>query len=186
MLTEPTNLIRWSGLAAALAGALLLIFDVLELLLFGIVNLGETAATATYASTIGGFLLATLLLALGLVGLYASQAKAAGLLGLSGFLAAFIGTSLLAGFFWALEFVAPIVAQSLVSITLFSLGWLLFGVGTLRARVYPRWAALLLVVGAVLFVLPLPVSSLIFDVAVIWLGFTLFAGRAQQPGGPEA
>jgi hypothetical protein len=37
----------------------------------------------------------------------------------------------------------------------FTLSWLLFAIATLRARVYPRGAALLLLIGAVIALLPL-------------------------------
>ena len=96
---EPANLIRWGGLAAVLAGVLLLITDILKLFVFE--DFSTTATTNTYVFITGGFLLSALLFSLGLVGLYASQAEAAGPLGLLGFLVAFIGTALVAGAFWA-------------------------------------------------------------------------------------
>ncbi len=57
---------------------------------------------------------------------------------------------------------------------------------TLRAGVFPRAAPILLIVGAVVTVLPLPFASLVLAVAVAvaWLGFVLFAGRgapAERP-----
>jgi hypothetical protein len=56
----------------------------------------------------------------------------------------------------------------------------LFGVATLRARVYSRWAALLLIAGSLVALTP-PLGDY---VPVVWLGFVLFAGRdypAEQP-----
>ena len=67
------------------------------------------------------------------------------------------------------------------SYVLAALGWLLFGVATLRARVYPRWAAILLIVGAVLLGLPVPGLEIVLAVAVAWLGFALFTGRGVAP-----
>ncbi len=61
----------------------------------------------------------------------------------------------------------------------------MFGIATLRARVYPRVAAILLIVGAVLLGLPLPGVEIVLAVAVAWLGFTLFMGRGaptERPG----
>jgi hypothetical protein len=55
-------------------------------------------------------------------------------------------------------------------------GWLLFGIATLRARVYPRWTTILLIVGAVIFVVPLPLTGIVLSVSVAWLGFHLFRG----------
>ena len=65
----------------------------------------------------------------------------------------------------------------ILSFLLAGLGWLVFGVATLRARVYPRWAAILLIVGAVLSFTPLPLSGMVLSVAVAWLGFILFTER---------
>ncbi len=67
---------------------------------------------------------------------------------------------------------------------MFTVGWVLFGLATLRARVYPRVAAALLIVGAVLAFLPLSLSTVLFGAAIAWLGFILFTGRdasAAQP-----
>ncbi len=190
-----TTLIWLSGLAAVLAAMLLLISDVLELLVFGFENVSAIATRDVYVFIMAGVLLAALLLSLGLIGLYASQAEAAGSLGLLGFLMAFVGTVLFAGFFWAQGFFAPVVAEaapglldnvprwlyfgSVMTFFLFALGWLLFGVATFKARIYPRWAALLLMIGAVLIIFPLPVPSVVFDVAVAWLGLTLLTGRTR-------
>jgi hypothetical protein len=63
-------------------------------------------------------------------------------------------------------------------------GWLLFGVATLLARDYPRIAAIVLIIGAVLTILPLPITGVVHAVAVAWLGFALFTGREasiEQP-----
>lgn len=193
------NLIRRSGAAAVFASMMLLISDILELLVFGFENVSTIAAMGVYAFITACVLLAALLLSLGLIGLYASQAEAAGFLGFLGFLMAFVGTLLFAGFFWAQEFFAPVVAEaapdlldnvpgwlyfgSVMTFSLFALGWLLFGVATFRARIYPRWAALLLMIGAVLIIFPLPVPSVVFDVAVAWLGLTLLRGRTRLPSG---
>ena len=187
-----SNLIRLSGLAAVVAGVLLAIVDVVGFLVLDFENFSEVAATGTYAFISGLFMIATLLLLLGLVGLYARQSEVTGFLGLLGFLVAFIGTALVLGSFWAQEFVAPAAAEVApefldsepgwlnfgfsLSFSLFSLGWLLFGVATLRARIYPRIAALILIIGAVVAFLPFPLTSLVLDVAVAWMGLTLLSG----------
>lgn len=85
-------------------------------------------------------LLAVSLLLLGLVGLYARQSAAAGTLGLVGFLVAFVGTLLLAGYWWLEAFAVPYAAEKApalvaatptgrllaggtVSFGVFALGW---------------------------------------------------------------
>ncbi len=130
-----------------------------------------------------------------MVGIYTSQLQAAGSLGVFAFLLVFFGTALMVGVAWFQTFAARTLALAVPgffeddpggwlgggmasSYVLGALGWLLFGVATLRARVYSRWASILLVVGAVLLGLPLPGTEIVWAVAIAWLGFTLFMGRA--------
>ena len=161
-------------------------------------ELGAASSVAFYIqSTLG--LLVQVLLALGLVGLYARQSDATGTIGFIGFLMAFVGMFFASGLLWAA--------------LLADLGWALFGVSSLRARVYPLVAAILLVIGAVFsgiasFLVGSPGSilmdegagaasvfnavlyvgvgaRLVLYAAIAWLGFTLIANRSQaarQPG----
>jgi len=112
-----------------------------------------------------------------------------------GFLVAFSGTGLVAGFVWVDTFIAPELAKSApqllemgpppgrsLSLLVFGVGWALFGLATLWAGVYPRQAAMLLIIGAVistvlnLAFLPVPFGGLPFEAAVAWLGVVLFTG----------
>jgi hypothetical protein len=192
-----SELIRWCGLPAIAAGVSLVIAELLSLMFFGY-DFSNTATTRTYAFYSVWIMIAGLLLPLGLVGLYARQLEAAGPLGLVGFVVAFIGTVLVAGFFWTSAFVAPILAleapellavRSLPgffrSFIVFALGWLLFGVATLRARVYPQAAVVLLIVGAGLIVIPRPLTSIVLAAAVVWMGYVLFTGRGAPAERPE-
>jgi hypothetical protein len=193
------NLIRWGGLAALIGGVLLVIAGLLDLIFAG-GEFSEIAQTGTFAFSSLLYLLGLILVLLGLVGLYASQSEAAGGLGLLGFLVAFLGTALAVGAFWTQAFVAPTLALEApeflnedpggrlgfgftLTFLLASLGWLLFGVATLRAGVYPRWAAILLIIGAVLAFLPFPGTELVLAAAIAEVGFLLFTGRsaAAQP-----
>ena len=121
-----SNLLRLGGLAAAPGGVLLLLggFEQLVLNLFfpnpGVI--GEFALTASSVQ----FALALIgqpMLALGLVGLYLHQSEATGILGLIGFLVAFLGMLLVSALgVEGVEGAAPLA----------SLGWALFGVASLR------------------------------------------------------
>lgn len=72
-----------------------------------------------------------------------------------------------------------------MTFSLFSLGWLLFGISILRARVYPRAAAVLLIVGAALTFIPLPLTGIVFSAAVVWLGFLSATGGAPAAQSPR-
>ncbi len=199
-----SNLIRLGGLAAVVAGALLLIVDLWNLLLEIIVgeseNFSAFAVTTSWTVMSTMYLIGVLLLLVALVGLYASQAEAAGTLGLVGFLAALVGTGLLAGMMWAMAFVVPSAAIEapafldaeevagpldmgfMLSGIAVAVGWALFGLATFKARVFPRKAAIVLIIGALLTVLPLPATTLVIDVAVAWLGLTLLSGQRRSAG----
>lgn len=184
-----SSLVRWGGLAALVSGVVSVIGDLLRL--FVDVESAESATTVTYTLVFLMYLLGAALLLLGLVGLYVSQSEEAGVLGLVGFLGAFLGTVLLAGTLWFELFITPALAVEdaglaeaelglagfILAFLLVVLGWLLFAVATLRARVYPRWPAVLLIVGVVISFFPVPLSGVVFSVAVAWMGFILFTRR---------
>jgi hypothetical protein len=193
-----SNLIRLAGLAALSSGVLAVVVALLRL----VVDIEDpvTATTASYAIVFLLYLLSAALLLLGLVGLYTSQSQAAGILGLVGFLVAFLGTVLAAGALWSELFITPALAAEapellaaelgipgFVLIALLgAVGWVLFGVATMRAGVYPRWAALFLMIGGVLaYFFPLPLAGIIFSVTVAYLGFMLFTGEVRRDPQPS-
>ncbi len=194
---------RLGGLAALAGGVLVVITGLVGLIALDYENFDETARTGAYAIVSLLYLLAVILLLGGLIGLYTSQLQAAGALGLFGFLLAFFGTALMVGAAWFQTFAARTLALAVPgffeddpggwlgggmasSYVLAALGWLVFGVATLRGRVYPRLAAILLIVGAVLLGLPIPGVEIVFAVAVAWLGFVLFMGRTTAERSPRA
>ncbi len=190
--------IRWTGLSAILAGAMFIVSDLLDLATdsdgFGTKNLGDEAWPAVSIVQSGLTLLAGLLLLVGLTGLYFRQSEDGGLLGVLGFLVAFYGTVMAVGAFWANAFVAPSLASEelrfldaapptalaagfTLSYGSVALGWLLFGASTLRTGLYPRQASVLLMIGAALTWLSLPLSGVPFSIAVIWLGYALLTEK---------
>ena len=181
-----SNLLRWGGLAALVSGVASVMGDLLRL--FVDVKSAESATTPSYALVFWMYLIGAVLLMIGLVCLYVSQSEEAGVLGLMAFLTAFSGTVLLAGTLWFELFITPALAVEaprlaeaelglvgfVLSFLLVVLGWFMFGVATLRARLYPRWAAVLLMVGVIVSFFPVPLSGLIFSIAVSWMGLVLF------------
>jgi hypothetical protein len=138
MLMSSTNLFRLGGLSALLGGVLFVIVYLINvgvnLFLSGPDELGATAS-ATFRIQAALGLPGQVLLALGLVGLYARHSESTGTIGFIGFLWAFVGMFFASGIIWAA--------------LLADLGWALFGASCLRARVYPPTATMLLVVSAV-------------------------------------
>ncbi len=183
-----------------------IVSDLLDLAIgsdgFGPKNLGEEPSSAVSAIQSGLTLLAGMLLLIGLAGLYIRQLEDGGLLGMVGFLVAFCGTVMAVGTFWADAFVAPSLAREelrlldgappralaagfTLSYGSVALGWLLFGLATLRTGIYPRPASILLLIGAALTWLPLPLSGVPFSVAVAWAVYALFSVKSapgEEPG----
>jgi hypothetical protein len=194
------GLVRWGGVAAVSSAVLALLSFVLYLVVVGGDRISEAATSAAFFLPSGAQLLAMALLLIGLVALFVRQAEAFGALGIAAFVFALLGTTLAAGAAWSQVFVVPplaevapavadqgagsVLAGFLLSFLVFGVGWLGFGVATLRTRVFPRWAVIVLMVGAVLSIIPLPSRALIVEIAAGYLGFTLLTGRGaseQQP-----
>jgi hypothetical protein len=170
-LVTSSNLLRWSGLAALIAGVLFVLVNLITLL---VMSVGQGPFDLLIRAVISP--LAGTLLLLGLVGLYIHQAEVTDVIGLTGFLLAFFSTGLaMAGNAWA-----NLLAD---------LGWALFGVSSFQARVYPPATAILLVIGALLaapfsvlvvggisdtLAYASVVANTILDIAIVWLGYALF------------
>ena len=105
------NLMRLSCLAAVMAATLLLVLEIVDYAQGGDPFGVAANAAHVFESTLQ-LITFVVLLPLGLVGLYARQSEAAGPLGLLGFLVAFAGTGLVAGFLSTDTFVAPELARS--------------------------------------------------------------------------
>ncbi len=134
------------------------------------------------------------LLAIGLVGLYLHQETQLGVFGAAAFVLALAGSVVAAGAQWTYVFVVPhfagvtpelvnestgsVLAGFLLSYAVLGLGWILFGLATLRAAVFPRWAGLLIVAGAAIAFLPLPSRTLVLAITVGLLGVRLLRGTA--------
>jgi hypothetical protein len=190
----PSALFRASAVALVLAAVALAVAEVLSFSILaaqgGDYDLGEIARSGIFFLQSLFTLLAGILLLGGLLGIYLRQSGASGKLGFVGFLVAFLGTALVVGNFYANTFVTPMVALgdpaflddplSVVlqawlpfSFGLLALSWLLFAVATLRARVYPRGPSWLLLIGAVVALVPIPLAKLPFYTAVGWVGLHL-------------
>lgn len=204
-----SNLMRWSGVAAMLAGILFVVV--------GLIHPPATLASVTRPqwAIAHGLATAMCFLALpGLMGMHARQAEQSGWLGLAGFVLYSLSWLLTAPFTFAEAFLLPLLAPKsagfvagflgvfssagtpgfemltrLWALTglLYMAGGALFGVATFRAGVLSRWAAILLVAASAL----APVAALLppelqpkvavpAGAALAWLGYALWSERRDH------
>jgi hypothetical protein len=207
MKITASSLIRWTGLAAMVAG----------IIFAGIQPIHPPDVLSSVTTTAWAIItpLKTamcLLFLLGIAGLYARQVEAAGWLGLAGFILLSLSWALNLAFIFAEAFIIPLLATAaptfvdgffgifnghpietnlgalpaLFALTgvLYMLGGLLFGIATFRAGILPRWPAGLLAVAAVVTpaaaLLPHEIQRLAgipVGVALAWLGYALWSER---------
>jgi hypothetical protein len=195
--------------AAMAGGSALIVSFLMEWLVVPHERLGSEAfLTNSHLWASGLRLLGMVLLVWGLIGIYGPQSRAAGTFGLWTFAFVFLSTALATGNTWAEVFVWPTLAQAApgmmsgvatdmssyllvglqVSFPLFGLGLILFGVATFRAGVYPRWAAVLLIVSipVTMFLDPTPgtfeesIGQILLGISVAALGWH---ARRMAPSG---
>jgi hypothetical protein len=205
-----SEIVRWGGLSAVVGGALLVVAVLYSLIVEvsgGPEAFSEAALTPSYAITTGMSLLSAILILFGLVGLNLRQSEqAVGALGRVGFVVAFLGTALVVGTVWTEFFVVPSLAVGapelldaeeipgllnvgfILSYSLLSLGWALFGVSALRAGIYPRWVPIVLIIAALIGLVPFSggAAPLALGIAVALLGFfSLRPGAGISAGEPS-
>jgi hypothetical protein len=210
MKVTPANLIRWSGLAAMVAG----------IIYIGIQPIHPpdnlSSVTTGGGAMVSYLTIAMALLALiGTLGIYARQVSEAGWIGLIGlflFSLFWIATTV---FTFAEVFILPVVAADIpkfvegflgifsgnasevnlgylpvfgpLAALLYILGGLLFSIATLRAGILPRWSASVLAFGALA---PLAASLLghpldrilavPMGLALIFLGYALLFEKRKK------
>jgi hypothetical protein len=194
------RLLRWSGLVTISTGVLLILWWGLmgTMVPSGGDNvLLEMVRNSNWVIINALGSIHAVLLPLALIGLYARQVEEVGALGLVGFVLAFLGAVLTAWIqveetlLWPLlaahapdlvDMKGPMFADTAFFATyilmgaFFIPGSLILGVATARAKVLPRWGAILLAVGAPLFgigglfLVVRTIGALLFTAALIWLG----------------
>ena len=210
MKTTTSDLMRWAGLSAMLAGVCYVIVGI-----FHPANVPSSVTTTPwvivhiFACAMSFFGL------LGLPGLYARQAEKSGWLGLVGYILLSLWLVVIMGFSFVEAFILPHVATALPAFVqawmgmfngpagkfdlgvlptiwtltgpVYILGGLLFGIATFRAGILPRWAGALLALSTVL----APIAGLLpnasqpkiaipMGLALAWLGYALFAERREK------
>jgi hypothetical protein len=198
------KLIRWSGLMSILAGVLY----ALGALLHPVGEDLDAYLSPNWVPAHQVYWVAAILMLFGLVGLYARQVEETGWLGLVGFGLAFIGTVLVSGIFAVASTVIHLVAVEspalfdqavtppaygvIVLVLGYILGYVLFGIATTRAGVFPRGSGILLVIGSVMFFvsesvplsaslshLVVTIGDVIFGASFVWMGFALWSEKRE-------
>ncbi len=176
MKTTTSNLTRWAGSSAMVAGIMYVIVGLLHPFVShygGLSSVTTDVWVLTHSLTIGVSFFGLL----GMAGLYARQVEAVGWLGLAGFLLFSLWLVLVPGFTFFEAFILPLLAIDAPSFAegflgiftgsaggttfgtlatiwtlmgpMYMLGALLFGIATVRAGILSRWAAGVFGFGAV-------------------------------------
>jgi hypothetical protein len=186
--------------AALAAGVLLVITQLVQLATLDRDDLGATLNDPVYSvNAVVQFVVFWFLIVV-LVTAHRWQARRAGTLGVVGLIAALIGTLNLAGNYWFEAFVTPFLVDALPgyldvepsgllllgggsSYLLFAVGWLLFALACLRAKVFPTGISIALIVGAVLGVqLVQPPLGVPLGLALVWLGVWMLRAVPEGEG----
>jgi hypothetical protein len=134
-----------------------------------------------------------ILLLLGSIGIYIRQREASGMFGFLGFLFAFMGTAWSVGQRWASAFVfsglsasvpetlyrltlpPPIMATIgvYIGIILLPLGWVLFGLASLRAKVFPIWSWIFVLIGITVTPIIPVIGYVVSGIGWSWIGYSL-------------
>jgi len=147
------------------------------------------------------------MLVLALVATYEVQAQEAGVLGVIALGAAILGTVFMAGDWWFEAFAVPrlaevdpsamdtftggqLLAGGLTSFVLFGIGWVLYGIASLRARVYPVVLSWAIIVGGLISGVSISIiyvgGGVILGLAFVALGTWLAVRSRRSAIAPEA
>jgi hypothetical protein len=214
MKITASNLMRWAGLSAMIAG---LIFSVVGLI--HPPQLLSSVTTSTWTIVHSLTIAMSFFGLLGIAGIYARQVEQAGWFGLAGFVLLSLWFVLVTGFTFFEAFILPLLASdspkfaegflaiftgavgetnvgALATLwtllgVVYILGGLLFGIGTFRAGILSRWAAGLLALGAVsspaFALVPqafAPLAAVPVGLGLAWLGYALLSERRAQASQP--
>src|SRR5512132_3192508 len=158
--------VRHAGWLCIAAGVLFLVAQTVMWTFDQQLNL-ETSQDPVFTVAKIVLLAGLIVLMFALIGVYGLQAQSAGRLGVAAFGLAIVGTMMLAGDLWFESFAVPWLAAgpgaqgltsepsvtmalgALSSYALFAAGWTLFGIASVRARVFPLAISIAIIIGGV-------------------------------------
>jgi hypothetical protein len=198
------TLIRWGGLSALLSGVIGIIGDIAHFITVGGLPLSDAAVTTEFRAFVAIMALSTALALLGLIAIYARQIQVMGKFGAVAFVLALVGTMMIFGHQWASTFIVPVLAEEtpgflnavtadtttilaggvFLSIFLMAVGWFLFGLASLKARILPTISIWLVLVGAflmlVLDLVQFDLDKLVFNLGLGWMGWWLWSEQKRK------
>jgi hypothetical protein len=201
----------WGGILTAVVGVFLVLFGILPITMLPTSEpLIQWVMDPDWSVLNGMALLMTVLTPLALTCLYSRQIKDSGWLGLIGYVMAFTGSVLFASvqfdeaFLWQifakeapalLDLTGPMFTNPSFSTVylamgvLYILGFILFGIATLRGGVFPRAAALMLIVGVPLYAsgvflpqLLRTAGAILAGVSFVWMGLSMWSQSINNHG----
>jgi hypothetical protein len=195
MMSE-SALSRYAGPIVLVVGAYLAVIHlVLEFVFIRFSDLAVMVADPTFRVVNLGYAAAFSGLAIAACAAYDKQAREAGRFGLVALCAAIIGTVNLGANMWFEGFAVPWLAGEVPQILtaektlfwqvgyyssylLFAIGWVLFGLASLRARVFPRLISLAIVAGGIIgFLAARPPYGVALGLALLSLGIWMVRTR---------
>jgi hypothetical protein len=182
-----SRLSRFAGPFALAAGFVFVVAQILLLVTLDVTSKQATVAKPVFVWSQAAYFVGFCILLLALVAAYDWESQKAGALGIIGFCAAIVGTMFLAGDLWFDAFAGPwiitaapeaansptgtVVIGAFASYVLFAVGWVLFGLASLRARVFPAPISLAITVGGgVGFLALMPPYGIPLGLAIAALG----------------
>ena len=190
---QAKTLVHYGAPIAIVAGALMIITR--PVIFFttpaDIGDFKEYVLSPTHAVTSVVSILAFALLVIALVTLYDREARSAGAFGALAFGAAVVGTMFMTGDWWYEAFAVPrltevepdavenfvggrLIIGGVTSFLLFGIGWIMYGVASIRARVIPRNISITILVGGFMSGVPIGFAYLsggvVLGLAFVWLG----------------
>ena len=193
-MTRPP-IARIAGPIAFGTGALLLLQQLAMASFIDRSQIETTLAHPLFVPLAATYFVAFCALLVTLVAVYSWEAEEAGTFGLVSFLVALVGTMFLAGDLWFEAFAVPwlgdvapaalhapggiLVVGAFAGYVLFAVGWVLFGLASARARVFPLAVSIALVIGgAIGFQAALPPFAVPIALAVSALGLWMIRSRS--------
>ena len=196
-------LARSAAPLAIVAGAFVVVTRVVIMVTtpYDIESLKVYVLSPTHAINSVASILAYAMLVFALVASYELQAPAAGVLGLIGLGAAIVGTVFMAGDWWYEAFAVPRLAEvapetmdtfassrlllgGLTSFALFGIGWVLYGIASVRARVFPTTLSWVIVAAGLLSGIPLGLVYLPGS-TLLGMAFILLGAWRMRSGNPQ-